>query len=372
MADWSCSQCTDGAKNPQTGPKAKSSGHLNYKTDKFCRKCKLPKGDCHLCAYSDLGPKLKARAAGSDLTTNNSMIVGGGGTHTKLEKQQAKEIAELKKKYGQDKTDAAGGIVAEAAGSGADVKGIRSALAKFQKWLEDFREMHMFECPADKVAEKAAEFELMPYVVDLKAKIAEREKALSDATPTGQRAQQLDKEIKAAEAAAKKHEAAAKHSKDIIDTHTVKFNEATASVVAATAEVARLQDMKAKFCVEKGLDKIDPVFLDARYAILKDNTEATNLIKRIMVMADEATAAAAKAASGSTEVAAAPALPSIPDSGDMDLDDLDEVGDAVSALQAKAMEEDPKGNFDIGKALKLAMANKQASKQKTKHLGIKK
>ena len=60
LVDWSCSGCTSGAKFPQRGPNANKTGHLNYAKDKHCRKCKEPKGECHLCAYSDLGPKLKA------------------------------------------------------------------------------------------------------------------------------------------------------------------------------------------------------------------------------------------------------------------------------------------------------------------------
>ena len=59
LVDWSCSECTRGAQFPQKGPHANKSGHLNYKGDKHCRKCKTPKGECHLCAYSDLGQKLK-------------------------------------------------------------------------------------------------------------------------------------------------------------------------------------------------------------------------------------------------------------------------------------------------------------------------
>ena len=97
LVDWSCADCTKGAKYPQKDPNANKSGHLNYKNDKHCRKCKAPKGSCHLCAYSDLGPKLKEghRANGNDTAANNKSG-GGGGAQTKREKAQDKEIADLK------------------------------------------------------------------------------------------------------------------------------------------------------------------------------------------------------------------------------------------------------------------------------------
>ena len=215
LVDWSCADCTKGAKYPQKGPNANKSGHLNYKDDKHCRKCKAPKGSCHLCAYSDLGPKLKEghRANGNDTAANNSKSGGGGGAQTKREKDQAKEIADLKKQLGQSKPDVDGGTEADAAGSGADVKVLRANLARYQQFLEDYRLIFFDEVLPEAVVAKQDEFETSPYLADVRARIAVREKALSDATPTGQRAQQLDREIKNAEAAVKKQEAATTYSK---------------------------------------------------------------------------------------------------------------------------------------------------------------
>ena len=297
---------------------------------------------------------------------------------TKREKAQDKVIADLRKQLGQKKPDVEVATEAESAGGGADVNTLRAKLASIQKFLEDYRFNFFDEVPPENVAAKQDEFEKSAYVAEIRNRIAIREKALSDATPTGQRAQQLDREIKVAEAAVKKHEAAAKHSKEVIDNHTVKFNEATSAATAATAEVARLQSLKETFFAEKGLDikKVDPVFLDPRFALLKDNTEATNMMRRITVMAADAAEAEAKAASSSTAETVPIPVVSAPEVEEMDLDgDVlgHDIGADVAGQAAEALKANPKGSFDWAKAIQATTASRiKAKKDLIKAKGAKK
>ena len=52
--DWSCRNCTKGATKA-----LRCKGHLNYASSDLCRECGEHKKDVHLCAYADLGFKLK-------------------------------------------------------------------------------------------------------------------------------------------------------------------------------------------------------------------------------------------------------------------------------------------------------------------------
>ena len=162
-----------------------------------------PKGECHLCAYSDLGQKLKdgQKASGKDGAANNSKSGGGGGGQTKREKLLEKEVQDLKKQLGQSKPDADGGADADATAGDVDVKELRASLARTKTFFDDYRSIYMEDVSPEALAANTDEFEKSSYVAELRAKIATREQALTDATPTGQRAQQLDKEIKNAEAA---------------------------------------------------------------------------------------------------------------------------------------------------------------------------
>ena len=161
LVEWSCSDCTKGATFPKKGPNAHKSGHCNYKGDTHCRKCKASKGECHLCAYSDLGQKLKdgLRASGNDTAANNSKSGGGGGARTKREKMLEKEGQDLKKLLGQSKPDADGGADVDATVGDVDVKELRASLACTKKFFDDYRAMYMEDVPPEALAANTDEFE---------------------------------------------------------------------------------------------------------------------------------------------------------------------------------------------------------------------
>ena len=129
--DWSCSICTLGAKAPQKGANANKTGHLNYASDDWCRKCKTPKGSCHLCADADLGPKLKGafslgaskwdKGHGPDAGGKGSKGGGkGGGGKTQREKELEKENSDLRRQMKLDKGKADTTTDAATDGGGAD------------------------------------------------------------------------------------------------------------------------------------------------------------------------------------------------------------------------------------------------------------
>ena len=53
--DWSCRHCTKGATKA-----LRCKGHLNYASSDLCRECGEHKSEVHLCAFADLGFKLKS------------------------------------------------------------------------------------------------------------------------------------------------------------------------------------------------------------------------------------------------------------------------------------------------------------------------
>ena len=54
-ADWSCRHCTKGATKA-----LRCKGHLNYASSDHCRECGEHQSEVHLCAFADLGFKLKS------------------------------------------------------------------------------------------------------------------------------------------------------------------------------------------------------------------------------------------------------------------------------------------------------------------------
>jgi len=382
--DWSCRNCTKGAKRAN-----RSKGHLNYASSEFCRQCGDSKGDCHLCAFSDLDRKLRewndrggqsipGAAGGGGGNQKGDKKTGGktGGntpknTGSKKEAAMAKQISDLQKQVSTltGAPDTSGQAPKAAAGSSAPAAAVALWKRNMNHALTEIKfakEEKLLE--AENATDKERleqEFEKEQWIIDLRVRILGYQTKIDAALPKEQRARNFDAEIQEQTKQLKANEAAEKKTGESIEFYTKKNAEAKTKVIDIKAALDKLKVDKEQFLRAQGLqvNSFDSFFNGPKWEKLRANasvgTEALDLMEKLTKL-ELSTAPAVVM----LEAAASSNRPTeaveINDDEDMDAEDFFLEVDQVAAAEVKAASDQAALSGSAVTAEAIANINKNA------------